>query len=110
MKILPILAILSAAVAAAPIAHPAAPDAWTKNCAACHGADGTGHTRAGRMAGVKDMTAADYQAKFTDADAVKRITDGLKDANGKVKMKAFGQTLSADDINGLVAYVRSLKK
>ncbi|KAB2645615.1 MAG: cytochrome c [Verrucomicrobiota bacterium] len=83
---------------------------WTKSCASCHGKDGGGHTKAGRMAGVKDLSNADYQNTFTDADAAKQIKDGLQDKNGKIRMKAFAETLSDSDIKDLVAYVRTLKK
>jgi mono/diheme cytochrome c family protein len=86
------------------------PDNWTKNCASCHGPDGAGHTKAGRMAQVKDMTKADYQASFTDEQAIKQIKDGLKDPSGKERMRAFSDKLSDDDVKALVAYVRSLSK
>jgi cytochrome c553 len=86
------------------------PATWTKNCASCHGSDGAGHTKAGRMAQVKDMTNAEFQKSFTDEQAAKQIKDGLKDSSGKEKMKAFGDKLSDDDIKALVSYVRSLQK
>ena len=86
------------------------PDAWSKNCASCHGPDGTGHTKAGRMAQVKDMTSADYQKTFTDDQAAKQIKEGFKDASGKERMKAFADKLSDDEVKALVAYVRSLTK
>jgi cytochrome c6 len=86
------------------------PENWSKNCASCHGPDGAGHTKAGRMAQVKDMTNPDYQKSFTDAQAAKQIKEGLKDPSGKEKMRAFGDKLSDDDVKALVAYVRSLSK
>jgi len=39
---------------------------WTKNCGSCHGKDGRGQTKAGRMAEVKDLTDAAVQGNFTD--------------------------------------------
>ena len=86
-----------------------AKDNWTKNCAACHGPDGAGHTKAGRMAQVKNMTDPKYQATFTDEQAAKQIKEGFKDSTGKERMKAFGDTLSDDEIKALVGYVRSLQ-
>lgn len=83
---------------------------WKANCAACHGADGAGHTKAGRMAGVKDMTDAAYQKTFTDEQAMAQIKNGFKDAKGKQKMKAFGDKLNDEEIKALVAYVRGLSK
>ncbi len=87
-----------------------AKDNWTKNCAACHGPDGTGHTKAGRMAQVKDMTDAAYQKGFTDDQAAKQIKEGLTDKTGKERMKAFGDKFSDGDIKDLVAFVRTLQK
>ncbi len=86
------------------------PENWSKNCASCHGPDGAGHTKAGRMAQVKDMTSADYQKTFTDEQATKQIKEGFKDSSGKEKMRAFADKLSDDDVKALVAYVRSLSK
>ena len=103
-------AFLLAAASARAADSGSAGDIWAKNCAACHGKDGAGKTKAGRMAGVKDMTDAQYQQSFTDEQAAAQIKGGFKDKNGKVKMKAFGDTLSDADIKNLVAYVRSLKK
>jgi cytochrome c6 len=99
------IVLLCGAVRAADI-----PENWTKNCASCHGPDGVGHTKAGRMAQVKDMTSADYQKSFTDEQAAKQIKEGLKDSTGKERMRAFGDKLSDDDIKGLVVYIRSLAK
>ena len=87
-----------------------ASEAWAKNCASCHGKDGVGHTKAGRLLGVKDLTDAAYQKTFTDADAFKDVKEGLKDKDGKDKMKPFADKLNDDEIKGLVAYVRTLSK
>ena len=40
----------------------------------------------------------------------KQIKEGLKDKNGKEKMKAFADKLSDEEIKALVAFVRGLKK
>jgi cytochrome c553 len=83
---------------------------WTKNCASCHGKDGKGQTKAGKMADVKDMTDAQWQASFKDEDAFKQIKEGLKDKNGKDRMKPFADKLKDDEIKELVAHVRAFKK
>ncbi len=107
-KYLPLAAVIVLGGAAAASAD--IPENWAKNCAACHGADGAGHTKAGRMAQVKDMTNPAYQKTFTDEQAAKQIKEGLKDATGKEKMRAFGDKFSDDDVKVLVTYVRSLQK
>jgi len=79
------------------------------NCAKCHGAEGKGDTKMGMKAGCKDFTDAKYQAGLTDDKMADAIKNGIKEGD-KTKMKSFGDTLSADDIKALVAYVRTLKK
>ena len=83
---------------------------WTKHCGSCHGKTGKGDTKAGKKADVKDLTDAKYQAGFTDEQMFKQIKEGMKDKNGKEKMKPFGGILSDEEINALVAHVRTLKK
>lgn len=87
-----------------------APETWAKNCAACHGKDGTGQTKAGKKVGVKDLTDAAYQKTFTDDKAFTDIKGGLKDKDGKEQMKSFADKLTDDEIKTLVTYVRSLQK
>jgi cytochrome c553 len=111
MKRLTIPAYAAALMLTAAWAHSAdAADNWKTNCAACHGADGAGHTKAGRMVRVKDMTDANYQKTFTDDQAAKQIKGGLTDPSGTERMKAFGDKFSDADIAALVAYIRSLQK
>ena len=81
---------------------------WNKHCASCHGKDGKGQTKAGKMAGVKDMTTADYHAQLKEDKAFKSVKEGLKDGD-KVKMKP-AEGLSDDEIKALIAHVRTFKK
>ena len=82
---------------------------WGKHCASCHGKDGKGETKAGRKAGTKDQTDAEYQAGLKDDKMFTSIKDGLMDG-AKEKMKPFKEKLTDDEIKALVAHVRSLKK
>jgi mono/diheme cytochrome c family protein len=75
---------------------------YKSKCAACHGADGTG-SATGKKMGAHDFTTADVQG-LSDAELSTIIT------NGKNKMPAYGKSLKAEDIQGLVAYIRTLKK
>jgi cytochrome c6 len=70
-------------------------------CAACHGADGTGNTPAGKTLKVRDLHSADVQ-KATDADLTTVITAG------KGKMPAYGKKLSVDQVKALVAMIRTM--
>ena len=83
-------------------------------CAKCHGAEGKADTKMGQKLGAKDFTDAKVQADLKDDAAVKAIKDGIKDADGKTKMKAFvtgvDTPLSDDEVKALVDYVRGLKK
>ena len=84
---------------------------YDKNCGKCHGEDGKGKTKMGEKLGVKDYTDAKVQADMKDDAMAKAIKEGVKEKDSdKVKMKAFGDVLSDDEIKALVAYVRGLKK
>ena len=74
---------------------------FKSKCAACHGADGTGSPM-GKKMGAHDFTSADVQ-KMSDADLTDIIT------NGKNKMPKYG-SLKPEEIQGLVAYIRTMKK
>ncbi len=82
---------------------------WDKQCAKCHGAEGKGDTKMGQKLSIKDLTDAKLQAELKDDKAFKSIKEGIKDADGKVKMKP-AEGLSDDEIKALVAHVRTLKK
>ena len=82
---------------------------WDKLCVSCHGKDGKGETKAGKKAGVKDLTDANYQSTLTDEKMIQQIKGGMKEGN-KEKMKPFGDKLTDDEIKALVGYVRAFKK
>ena len=98
------LAALAAFAFAAPVA-----ENWENHCTKCHGADGKGQTKAGRKLNVKDYTDAKVQAEMKDAEMVKATAEGVKDKNGKERMKAYKEELSPAEINDLVAYIRKFK-
>ena len=91
-----------------------AKETFDTQCAKCHGAEGKGDTKIGAKLGAKNLTDAKVQADMKDEDAAKAIKDGIKDADGKTKMKAFvtgaDTPLSDDEVKALVTYVRGLKK
>jgi cytochrome c553 len=101
-------ALVVGSIALTASADPAAN--WTASCSACHGADGAGHTRAGRMVKVRDLSSAEVQKGFTDAAAFDAVKNGLQTSDGVTQMRPFKDKFSDADIKALVAYVRTLAK
>ncbi len=112
-KIVMLAAVFGFAAALSASAADAKGD-WDTICAKCHGADGKGQTKIGQMFHIKDFTDAKVQADMKDEDMTKAIKDGIKDADGRTKMKAYvtgaDTPLSDDEVKALVAYVRAFKK
>ena len=106
MKKLLVVAILGVAVAASNAVDAKA--IWEKDCAKCHAADGSGNTAMGKKTGARDYTSAKVQDEMKDADMIAAIQKGVKDKEGKVKMKAF--ELSDEEAKALVAHIRKMKK
>ena len=75
----------------------------------CHGKDGKGDTKIGQKLGIKDFTDAKVQADMKDDAMLKAIKEGIKDSDGRLKMKAFPD-LTDDEAKTLVEHVRSFKK
>ena len=97
------LGILIAAPSAMAGGGPDGAATYKSKCAMCHGPDGAGQTPMGKNMKLRDLRSAEVQ-KQTDAELVKWIADG------KGKMPAYKGKLSADEINALVAFIRTLKK
>jgi mono/diheme cytochrome c family protein len=109
MKKLLVLATILGCATAITASAADAKENWDKACAKCHGPDGKGDTKMGQKLSIKDLTDAKVQAAFTDDDALKALKEGLKDAEGKTRMKA-AENLSDEELKALVQYVRGLKK
>lgn len=92
-----------AALPVAPRADEASEKLYKTKCAACHGADGKGETATGKANKLRDLASEDVQ-KQSDTDLTTVITAG------KNKMPAYGKSLSADQIKGLVGYIRGFAK
>lgn len=76
---------------------------YKTKCAMCHAADGSGNVPMGQKTGAHDFRSPEIQ-KMTDAQLTE-IT-----AKGKNKMPGYDKKLTADEIKGLVAYIRELAK
>lgn len=106
-----LLALTAPAFADAP--NPAIERTWKAKCASCHGADGKAQTEQGKKMKIADMSTAEWQGKITDDKIKAAIVDGVKRTapdGTKQEMEAYKSKLRPDQIDGLVAYVRALKK
>jgi mono/diheme cytochrome c family protein len=81
----------------------ASADLYKSKCATCHGTEGKGDTAMGKTMKVKDL-ASDEVQKQSEAD----LTTILE--KGKKPMPGYEGKLTKEQIDGLVKYVRSLKK
>ncbi len=75
---------------------------FKSKCAMCHGATGTADTPMAKSLGIKSYKSPEVQ-KESDADLKATIT------NGKGKMPSY-KTLTPEQIDGLVKYIRTLGK
>ena len=84
--------------------------AWKAKCSSCHGASGKADTEKGQQMKIVDMTTPAFQAKKDD-ELKKAINDGVKKDKGGVKqeMDAFKGDLTPEQVDALVAYIRTFK-
>jgi len=98
-------ALINSATADATAAEPFDAGAiYNSQCAKCHGRDGRAKSLHAKHVHARDLTAAEWQNDVSD----ERIFNSI--SNGKGKMPSFKKSLSEDQINSLVTYVRRLRK
>jgi mono/diheme cytochrome c family protein len=85
--------------------------AWKAKCASCHGQAGKGDTEKGQQMKIADMTSAEFQAKKDD-ELRNAILNGVKKEKGGVKqeMDAFKGDLTPEQVDAVIAYIRTFKK
>ena len=79
---------------------------FDQKCKFCHGEDGKGQTKKGKLVKAADFTGPRWQKLTTDDEIRKAITNGVP----KTKMKAFKDKLTPEQIEALVKYVRAFGK
>ena len=93
--------------------------AYTANCVSCHGETGKGDGPVGQVLQPppRDFAAGDFQldgdadgTPGSDADLKAVIAKGAGAFGGNQMMAAWGGILSDEDIDNVVAYIRTLKK
>jgi len=106
MKWLVRIALFSLLLALAlptPAAAQSGADLYKSKCQGCHGPGGVPSAGMAKAMGLKELGSSDVQS-MSDADLTSEIN------NGKGKMPAFKDKLSASQIKEVVAYIRTLKK
>ena len=89
----------------APAAAEDAAKIFAKSCAPCHGKEGEPSAVFAKQ-GVRSFKDQAWQKAATDAQIEKSIREGKKGT----MMASFEKQFSAEEIKGLVAYVRKLGK
>ncbi len=93
--------------------------AYTTNCVSCHGETGKGDGPVGQILQPppRDFSLGDFKIDAdedgtagTDADLKAVIAKGAGAFGGNQMMAAWGGILSDEDIDNVVAYVRTLKQ
>lgn len=94
---------------AAPTADPKIARTWKAKCSSCHGVEGKGDTEQGAKMKIPDMTKPEWQKDNSDDKMRQAILNGVK-KEGKEGMDSYKDVLSPEQVDGLIAYVRSLGK
>jgi cytochrome c6 len=89
--------------AAAAAADDAGKTTFEANCSICHGEDGSGDTPIGMSLEIPDLRSDEVQ-KLSDTELINIVT------NGKDPMPSFKGKLTADEIKGVIGYVRTFAK
>ncbi len=106
LKSLSLSAAFALSLAAAPAFADDSADLWKAKCRSCHGADGKADTKEGKKHQIDDISTEAWQSRHSDEKIRKAIADGVPDT----KMKAYKETLSEAEIDGLVKHIRTFKK
>ncbi|HZI09955.1 MAG TPA: cytochrome c [Myxococcus sp.] len=83
-----------------------AAEVWKAKCKSCHGEDGKARTKMGQKESIVDMTQPAWQKAETDADIRAVIAGG---SSRNTRMKPYKDKLTAQQIDALVGYIRTLK-
>lgn len=80
------------------------------NCSQCHGIEGTGKGINAPHLEVAPRNHTDYDEMITrtDEELYKAIAEGGQAVNKSVLMPNWGNTLTDDDINDVIAYLRQI--
>ena len=81
-----------------------AAELYAKHCASCHGKDGRARTFKAKFNHARDLTDPLWQDEVSD----ERLFNSIM--NGKKKMPSYRKKLAEEQINSLIAYVRTFAR
>ena len=86
-------------------------DAFKSICTNCHGEEGKGDGKASKMLKPKpgDWSDGSTLSDYSDEDLFKLIKDGGEAAGKSKLMPANGKKLTDDQINDVIAFIKSLQ-
>jgi formylglycine-generating enzyme required for sulfatase activity len=79
---------------------------YAKLCASCHGKDGKGQTKLGKLHKVRDYTTVETKAALKNDAMFKAIKEGIKEGD-KMAMPAYAQKLTDEQIQALIQLMRA---
>ena len=106
--------ILAAFMGASPVHAETAEENYRLYCAQCHGTQGNGqginNTLGGLAVSPRNHTNVMEMSKLSDAEIRLAIAEGGDAVQKSELMPAWGATISAEEIDDLVLYLRKLCK
>lgn len=97
---------------ASPFADAADPkrgnEVFQQYCSGCHGPEGRGSRKSGFMPRPKNLTMKGYTDQLPDEYLFTVISKGGTAVNKSEYMPAFEGTIPKDDIENLIAFIRTL--
>jgi len=83
-------------------------EVFQQYCSGCHGPEGRGSKKSGFMPRPKNLTKKDYTELLPDEYLFGVIAKGGQSVNKSEYMPAFEGTISKDDIDNVIAFIRTL--
>ena len=104
---LPAVAVASALPSDSEAAHRKTLGLWRLKCAVCHGLDGKGRSVMGLKLGLADMGDKAWQKKLDEGKLRGLLLEGSHSSDGSDHEMASLRKLTAEQVDGLLAHVRS---
>lgn len=83
-------------------------EVYQQYCSGCHGPEGRGSKKSGFMPRPKNLTMKGYTDQLPDEYLFTVISKGGVSVNKSEYMPAFEGTLQKEDIENLIAFIRTL--